>query len=59
MHAYNLAKKDMYKQFSLLILQDRNRHVIKERFLRTSKKQQKKKNRAIETMREIEREREK
>lgn len=28
-------KKDMYKQFSLLILKDRNRHVIKERFLQT------------------------
>jgi hypothetical protein len=31
-------EKDMYKQFSLLILLDRNRYVIKERFLWAQRK---------------------
>jgi hypothetical protein len=41
-------EEDMYKQFSLLILLERNRHVIKERFLWTKEKKKKKNRRERE-----------
>ena len=43
-----LKEKDVYKQFSLLTLMERNRHVIKERFFLDRGKKSEKEKREVD-----------